>query len=50
MSDETKQRITNAVQAIDLPSQASNRFEARLQRAMVGTLLTVTAVEFINQQ
>ena len=50
MSDETKQRITDAVQAIELPNQTSNRFEALLQRAMVGTLLTVTSVEFINQQ
>ena len=50
MSDETWQVIHDAIDAIDLPNQSNDRAEAQLQRAMVGTLLTVTSVEFINQQ
>ena len=48
MSDETWQKIHDAIDAIDVPS--NNSFEALRQQAMVGTLLAVTSVESITQR
>lgn len=48
MSEETWQLIHDAVEDIEVPN--NNSFDALRNRAIVGTLLTVTSAEFITQQ